>query len=112
MIASSPADGRVSVDELAQLAGPDFIIVLSSAEKAALETVWRFMKAAPTTTVAPIELRAGMEPFTMAGSVRFERPEPTTIVRPAERTRFEITEIGPTLGWQSQEDAHRIQYGF
>jgi len=107
MIASTPADGRVSLEELAQLAAPSFMAVLSAGEKAAMSTVWRFMRA-PKLRRVTMTLPPELSPFG-DGDFRAVRPTATKLVRPAERTRFSLNE--PALS-DGRAAAQRIEYGF
>jgi hypothetical protein len=110
MVASHAPDGRVSVDELAQLAAPDFIFVLTPAEKAALTRVWRFMKAPRVTTTNPTTVPQRLKPFSLADARAVLKPG-TPLVRPTERTKFTLDEIQAKFGESSRTVAARIENG-
>lgn len=106
--AHATKDGRVSVDELALLAAPEHIVVLSPAERAALESVWRVMKAPAVRRVESITLPSSIASLTAVPPRPTFRP-PTDRVRPPPRTRFRIDE---SLVGDARETAVRVEYGF
>jgi hypothetical protein len=108
MVASAPADGRVSVDELAQLAAPNFVVILTPGEKVALRTVWRVMKAPKETSVHGLDVTPKTARFTLA-SVNVIHGEPTVIPHPAPRTSFGLTELDQ---YGQEPLGERIEKGF